>query len=141
MIAFVDGSYDRASKKFGSGIAVIDIQKDSIEEHKKAGDDKWNQWNIVGEIEAAKYAIKLAYDRGLKNICIYHDLKNISLWAAGTWQAKNEYTQSYVRFIEEYSKDLEITFVKVKGHSCNKYNDLADRLAKEAIKEHLYKKI
>ena len=136
MIAFVDGSYDRVSKTFGSGIAVIDIEKDLIQEYKTAGHDKWDQWNIVGEIEAAKYAIKLAHDEGLKKLCIYHDLKNISLWAAGTWQAKNEYTQSYVRFVEEYSKDLSITFIKVKGHSCNKYNDIADRLAREAIEEY-----
>ena len=137
MIAFVDGSYDRVSKTFGSGIAVIDIEKDLIQEYKTAGHDKWDQWNIVGEIEAAKYAIKLAHDEGLKKLCIYHDLKNISLWAAGTWQAKNEYTQSYVRFVEDYSKDLSITFIKVKGHSCNKYNDIADRLAREAIEEYL----
>ncbi|MDO7203323.1 hypothetical protein Q5M85_02840 [Paraclostridium bifermentans] len=67
MIAFVDGSYDRVSKTFGSGIAVIDIEKDLIQEYKTAGHDKWDQWNIVGEIEAAKYAIKLAHDEGLKS--------------------------------------------------------------------------
>ncbi|MCU9808662.1 hypothetical protein LEQ06_11110 [Paraclostridium sp. AKS46] len=27
--------------------------------------------------------------------------------------------------------------MKVKGHSCNKYNDIADRLAREAIEEYL----
>lgn len=137
IIAFVDGSYDRVSKTFGSGIAVIDFEKNLVKEYKVAGHDKWDQWNIVGEIEASKYAIKLAYDKGLNKICIYHDLKNIALWAAGTWQAKNEYTQSYVRFVEEYSKDIEITFIKVKGHSCNKYNDIADRLAREAIEEYV----
>jgi len=137
IIAFVDGSYDRVSKTFGSGIAVIDFEKNSVQEYKVAGHDKWDQWNIVGEIEASKYAIKLAHDNGLKKLCIYHDLKNIALWASGSWQAKNEYTQSYVRFVEDYSKDIEITFVKVKGHSCNKYNDIADRLAREAIEEYL----
>lgn len=137
IIAFVDGSYDRMSKTFGSGIAVIDFEKNSVQEYKVAGHDEWDQWNIVGEIEASKYAIKLAHDKGLKKLCIYHDLKNIALWASGSWQAKNEYTQSYVRFVEDYSKDIEITFIKVKGHSCNKYNDIADRLAREAIEEHL----
>lgn len=137
MIAFVDGSYEKFSKTFGSGIAVLDIKEDIVYEYRYAGHDKWDQWNIVGEIEAAKYAIKLAYDKNLKSICIYHDLKNISLWACGAWQAKNSYTQSYVKFIEEYSEKLKITFIKVKGHSCNKYNDIADRLAREAIEEYL----
>ena len=125
-IAFVDGSYDRVSN--------------TIEEFKVAGNDKWDQWNIVGEIEASKFAIKLGYEKELKKICIYHDLKNIALWASGSWQAKNEYTQDYVRYVEKYSENMEITFIKVKGHSCNKYNDIADRLAREAIEEYLYRR-
>lgn len=139
-IAFVDGSYDRVSKTFGSGIAVLDLENDTIEEFKVAGNDKWDQWNIVGEIEASKFAIKLGYEKELKKICIYHDLKNIALWASGSWQAKNEYTQDYVRYVEKYSENMEITFIKVKGHSCNKYNDIADRLAREAIEEYLYRR-
>lgn len=136
MIAFVDGSYEKFSKTYGSGIAVLDLEKDTVEEHKEAGIDKWDQWNIVGEVEASKYAIKLAKEKGMKRLCIYHDLKNLSLWASGSWQAKNEYTQDYVRYVEDYSKDVDITFIKVKGHSSNKYNDIADRLAREAIEEY-----
>ncbi|CEN92817.1 ribonuclease H1 domain-containing protein [Paraclostridium sordellii] len=139
-IAFVDGSYDRVSKTFGSGIAVLDLENDTIEEFKVAGNDKWDQWNIAGEIEASKFAIKLGYEKELKKICIYHDLKNIALWASGSWQAKNEYTQDYVRYVEKYSENMKITFIKVKGHSCNKYNDIADRLAREAIEEYLYRR-
>ena len=44
-------------------------------------------------------------------------------------------------FLEELSDDkvkdikkyVDIKFVKVKGHSGDKYNDLADKLAKEAL--------
>lgn len=136
MIAFVDGSYEKISKTYGSGIAVLNFDNDSVEEYKEAGIDKWDQWNIVGEVEASKYAIKLAKEKKIKKLCIYHDLKNLSLWASGSWQAKNEYTQDYVRYVEKYSKDVDITFVKVKGHSANKYNDIADRLAREAIEEY-----
>jgi viroplasmin and RNaseH domain-containing protein len=139
-VAFVDGSYDRVSKAFGSGIAVLNFKNDSVCEYKVAGHDKWDQWNIVGEIEASKYAIKLAFNNNSKKVCIYHDLKNIALWASGSWQAKNEYTQDYVRYIEKYSKYMDITFIKVKGHSSNKYNDIADRLAAKAIQEYLYSK-
>lgn len=136
MIAFVDGSYEKISKTYGSGIAVLDLENDCIEEYKEAGIDKWDQWNIVGEVEASKYAIKLAKEKEIKKLCIYHDLKNLSLWASGSWQAKNEYTQDYVKYVEKYSKDVDITFIKVKGHSSNKYNDIADRLAREAIEEY-----
>ena len=67
-------------------------------------------------------------------------MKNIAIWASGSWQAKNEYTQDYVRYVEKYSEDMEITLIKVKGHSCNKYNDVADRLARDAIEEYLYRR-
>ncbi len=131
-VAFVDGSYDRFTKTYGSGVIVL-RDNDLYDTYSKSGYDKWDQWNIVGELEATKLAIKKAREEGAKNIAIYHDLKNISLWAAGEWKAKNEYTQEYVRFIEKASKELNIYFIKVKGHSDDFYNDLADEAAKKAI--------
>ena len=38
--------------------------------------------------------------------------------------------QAYYNNIKEY---VDIKFVKVKGHSGDKYNDMADKLAKEAL--------
>lgn len=134
-IAFVDGSYDKESKTYGSGVVVLDLENNDYALYSCAGYDKWDQWNIVGELEATKLALKIAKEEyKAKSVVIYHDLKNISLWASGEWQAKNEYTQDYVRTIEKFSKELDICFVKVKAHSTeSKYNDLADETAKEAI--------
>ena len=131
-IAFVDGSYDRFTKTYGSGVIVL-RDNDLYDTYSESGHDEWDQWNIVGELEATKLAIRKAREEGVKNVAIYHDLKNISLWATGEWKAKNQYTQEYVRFIEEASKEMNIYFIKVKGHSDNFYNDLADEAAKEAI--------
>ena len=132
-IAFVDGSYDKVTKTYGSGVIVLD-NNGSYNTYSKAGHDEWNQWNIVGELEAAKLAISKAKEAGAKNIAIYHDLKNIALWATGEWHAKNRYTQEYVRFIEEASAEINIYFIKVKGHSNESvYNDLADEIAKGSI--------
>ena len=133
-IAFVDGSYDRGNKIFGSGVIVLNPSDKSYDRYFNAGYDKWDQWNIVGELESVKVAINKAMELGQNNIAIYHDLKNIALWASGEWQAKNEYTQDYVKFIEGVSKKLNICFIKVKAHSTESvYNDLADEAAKEAI--------
>lgn len=137
-IAFVDGSYDRGNQVFGSGVIVLNPQDNSHQAYYNAGFDKWDQWNIVGELESVKVAINKAKDMGSKNIAIYHDLKNIALWASGEWQAKNEYTQEYVRYMEEMSKELNICFIKVKAHSNESiYNDLADEAAKGAIIKYL----
>ena len=134
-IAFVDGSYDKDTKIYGSGVAIL-LPNGKYEGLVTAGIDEWDQWNIVGELEATKLAIQTAEERGENQIFIYHDLNNISLWASGEWQAKNEYTQEYVRFIEEKSKTMQIQFIKVKGHSGNTHNDAADKLAELAVAEH-----
>lgn len=137
-IAFVDGSYDRANQVFGSGVIVLNCKDNSHDTYYNAGYDKWDQWNIVGELESVKVAINKAKELGEKNIAIYHDLKNIALWASGEWQAKNEYTQEYVRYMETMSEELNICFVKVKAHSNESvYNDLADEAAKGAIIKYL----
>ena len=140
-ISFVDGSYDRDNKIFGSGVIVLNFKDDSYETYYNAGHDKWNQWNIVGELEAVKVALNKAKELGKKNIAIYHDLKNIALWASGEWQAKNEYTQEYVKYMEGISQELNICFIKVKAHSNESvYNDLADEAAKGAIIKYLNEK-
>ena len=137
-IAFVDGSYDRGNQVFGSGVIVLNPKDNSHDTYYNAGHDKWDQWNIVGELESVKVAINKAKELGKKNIAIYHDLKNIALWASGEWQAKNEYTQEYVRYMETMSEEMNICFVKVKAHSNESvYNDLADEAAKGAIIKYL----
>ena len=117
----------------------MDYPKDNSRDvYYNAGYDKWDQWNIVGELESVKVAINKAKELGKKNIAIYHDLKNIALWASGEWQAKNTYTQEYVKFMEDASKEHNICFVKVKAHSNESiYNDLADEAAKGAIIQYL----
>ncbi|MBB6698533.1 ribonuclease H family protein [Clostridium algidicarnis] len=133
-IAFIDGSYDKRNKIYGSGLIVLQGDLTEYQTFYEAGYDKWDQWNIVGELEATKLALKKAEEVGTKNVAIYHDLKNISLWATGEWKAKNRYTQEYVRVIEDYSKRLNIYFIKVKAHSNESiYNDLADEASKNAI--------
>lgn len=136
-IAFVDGSYNKDEKIYGSGVCILNNNLDFELGLTKAGEDIWDQWNIVGELEATKLALLKAKELNQKNVFIYHDLKNISLWATGEWKAKNEYTQEYVRFIEDISKEMNIQFIKVKGHSNNKYNDEADRLADLSIKNYM----
>ena len=53
--------------------------------------------------------------------------------STGAWQAKKDGTKEYKRFYNSISKTTKVSFVKVKGHSGDIYNDLADQLAKEAI--------
>jgi ribonuclease H-related protein len=86
--------------------------------------------NVAGEIAAVIHAVKKAASLNTR-IRIYHDYSGISLWVTGAWQAKNKFTQAYVKFMKEHQGLY--SFEKVAGHSGNQFNDYVDRLAKEAL--------
>ena len=48
-------------------------------------------------------------------------------------ERKKEGTRAYRDFYRSASEKVKITFRKVKGHSGDTWNDLADHLAKEAL--------
>ena len=60
---------------------------------------------------------------------------SIGAWADRRWKANNPLTQGYRDYVAEARKTIDIRFVKVKAHAGNKYNELADRLAKKALSE------
>jgi len=70
---------------------------------------------------------------GIKSISIFYDYEGIQKWCNGDWKAKKEGTKRYVEFYKDASKLVDVDFIKVKGHSGDKYNDLADELAKKAL--------
>lgn len=131
VIAYVDGSFNLPEKNYGAGVVLI---KDGEEGYfKKAYSDSfYTHRNVAGEVKASELAISIAIEKGYKKIIIYHDYQGIKSWADGDWKTNNDLTKSYKAFIDEKRKAIEIGFVKVKGHSNDKYNDLADRLAKDA---------
>ena len=131
VIAYVDGSFNLPEKIYGAGVVLI---KDGNEEcfKKSYSDSFYTHRNVAGEVKASELAINLAIEKGYKKIIIYHDYQGIKSWADGDWKTNNELTKSYKAFIDRKREEIQIGFVKVKGHSNDKYNDLADRLAKDA---------
>jgi len=69
----------------------------------------------------------------MKELTIYHDYEGIAKWPLGLWKANKEGTIAYKSYYDKISQSVNIKFVKVKGHSGDKYNDVADRLAKQAL--------
>jgi ribonuclease HI len=138
--AYVDGSYDSASGRFSCGVVIVETGangKSETTEINSAFDDEEaaQQRNVAGEIMGSKLAIDWCRANGVKVIEIYHDYEGIRAWADRKWKANNPLTQGYRDFVEEARKSMKITFVKVKAHAGNKYNELADRLAKKALSE------
>ncbi len=131
VIAYVDGSYNQKLKVYGAGVVYI-IEGEEIELMKSFDDAYHTHRNVAGEVKASELAIAKAIEDEKSQIVIYHDYQGISSWATGEWKANNDLTKAYKKFIEDARKNIEIDFVKVKGHSNDEYNDRADGLAKQA---------
>lgn len=131
--AYVDGSYDPNTKSFSYGM-VFFCQKQELHFSEKFGSsDLAEMRNVAGEIKGAEAAMQYCLDNHIASVTIYHDYEGIAKWCSGEWAAKKPGTIAYANFYEKARKSVEIRFVKVKGHSGDKYNDLADHLAKQAL--------
>lgn len=138
--AYVDGSYDSSSGRFSCGVVIVETDafgNSETTELNAAFDDAdaAQQRNVAGEIMGSKLAIDHCMANGIRSVEIYHDYEGIGAWADRRWKANNPLTQGYRDFVAEARKTIDITFVKVKAHAGNKYNELADKLAKKALSE------
>lgn len=135
LIAYVDGSYSKeiSKDKYGSGIVLI--HSDNKQEHiSLTGTEGIELNNVAGELAASMYAMKKAKEYGYKKLILYYDYAGIGNWCNKKWTAKNKYSKMYVEFYEKNIKPfIEVKFVKVRSHSKDTYNDMADYLAKIAL--------
>ena len=131
-VAYVDGSYNIATKHFSYG-CVIFYNGEEFHLSKDFDDPELaSMRNVSGEIFGSMAAMDFAIEHGIKHIAIYHDYAGIEKWCTGDWRANKPGTIAYKKYYEQAKKKVDITFCKVKGHSGDKYNDLADMLAKKA---------
>ncbi len=130
---FVDGSYDNQKKMYSWGFAVFRGSQVIFTGSGVGRDENAVAIrNVAGELEATIEAVKWAEKQDVDTITIHHDYIGISEWATGKWKTNNKITQSYAHFIQAYLK--WVSFNKVAGHSGIEGNELADKLAGEALK-------
>lgn len=132
-IAYVDGSYHIRTKEFSCG-AILFINGEELRFSKKYDDPQLAEMrNVAGEIKGSETVLQYCIDNEIPEITIYHDYEGVAKWATGEWKANKEGTKAYRAFCMKAAEKLRFRFVKVKGHSGDRYNDLADRLAKDAL--------
>lgn len=135
VVAYVDGSFEKSKKLFSYGAVIIDGGKEIT--FKKALDDAdlISMRNVAGEIKGATRAMEYCIENGIEVLHLYYDYEGIEKWCNGAWQAKKDGTKAYKAYYDSIKDRLVVNFNKVKAHSGNKYNDMADELAKSAIRQ------
>lgn len=128
-IYYVDGSY--LDDRIGWGIVYI--KNNEILTKMCGGIDPVEgktSRNITGELESAKMAVRHAISNDLKEIYIVNDYQGISSYVTGAWEADKDESKEYTAWMNSIKDKIKLNFVKVKGHTKNKYNDAVDAMAK-----------
>lgn len=133
LVAYVDGSYHAGTKEFSYGVVLLMEEEELCFSEKMADAELAAMHNVAGEIKGAEAAMRYALENGYRKIVIYHDYEGISKWCLGLWKTNKEGTKAYKAFYDSIKGRLDVKFVKVTGHSNDKYNDMADELAKGAL--------
>lgn len=135
VIAYVDGSFDKHTKRYSYG-AVLIKNNNVLEELSNADNDPQyaESFQIAGECFGALNAIKWAIQQKYESIIIHYDYLGIEMWATGKWRANKKVSKDYVTFFKKFAPLIDVKFVKVKAHTGVMYNERADQLAKEALK-------
>ena len=132
-VAYVDGSYNIETKKYGCGVVLFMGGEEITISRAFSDPDTALMRNVAGEIEGAMAAMRYCIDNNIEEIDLYYDYAGIEKWCSGEWKTNKAGTINYKRFYDEIKKTVKVNFIKVKGHSGDKYNDMADKLAKEAV--------
>ena len=132
-VAYVDGSYDKRTACFSYGVVFFYNDEEKHFNEKFDDKDLAEMRNVAGEIKGAEKAMTYCVENGIKSVDIYYDYEGVARWCTGDWKANKEGTKAYKSFYDSIKNKVKVNFIKVMAHSGDKYNDLADRLAKEAL--------
>ena len=126
---FVDGSFSPGFPK--SGWAFV-VTENDVEIARGSGITAFDaeSRNIDGEVMASFQAMRWL-DANDKTGTICHDYEGIARWAKGEWQAKSNIAKRYVAAAKPFLH--RVSFEKVEAHTGVKWNELVDKLAKDAI--------
>ncbi len=132
MRIYTDGSF----KDGLFGWAFVVVENDHFV-HQEYGEltaeelgDNASSRNVTSELIAARKALEWAAQKGYKKVTLFYDYEGVAKWIDGSWRAKKPLTKEWHRFVHDLPFDVE--FIHVKGHSDDKWNEMADSLASVA---------
>lgn len=133
-IAYVDASYSD-NERFGS-IGIVLLTSNEVIQYSEIPENLEDcaLTSTNHELLAAAKAIEMAKERHVRNLIIKHDNNSIGDLAKRNAVTKTDTEEWYKQFVYKHRESMSITFKKVKGHSKEYFNELADRLAYKALK-------
>lgn len=143
MHIYVDGSYNPQTAHWGGGAAILDDEETEVLHTIQVTDfDSNGSRQINGELASSIMSLEYVLNHSDrfedKHVTIYYDYLGIEKWATGEWAARKDVSRDYsirvknLMLVLKVMHRIEVSFHKVKAHSSDKYNDLADQLSKDA---------
>ena len=132
-VAYVDGSYDVTTNRFSYGMVIFHNGEETTKNEAFLDSELASMRNVAGEIMGAMAAMRYCTECGIEKLDIYYDYAGIEKWCTGEWKTNKKGTTEYKQYYDSVKAAVDVRFIKVKGHSGDKYNDMADRLAKAAL--------
>lgn len=131
--AYVDGTF--YNEMYGGGYVVFSPKGELIYQDCGIGTNDPEllaMRNISGEMSAAMRAahwIDTFVGRGV----IVHDYIGLAHWVTGKWNTDKKFTKAYADYMRPFYTLEIIRFEWIKGHTGNLGNEIADRLARQAV--------
>ena len=137
-IVFTDGSFSPKEGYYSYGFVLF--TKDT--QYTMSACDNCTSYieskNVAGEIFGVIQAINLALRLGISSLTICHDYKGVSAWAEGDWSSHCLVSKVYLDYLMKLPENFDLGFRHIKSHSGDIYNNLADKLASQAIRDRAY---
>lgn len=125
---YVDGSYMHGRVGYGAAIVKNDALVDELS-GPVTNTAMHSMRQVGGEIMAVQHALEWCQQHDVADVDIFYDYAGVENWPTKRWQAKNEFTQAYAKYVQECG--VRVYWHKVKSHSGDVWNDHADELAKQ----------
>lgn len=134
-VVFTDGSYSQTSKRYGCG-AVIFSPDGGIKKFSFSSDDKKyaKYQSRAGEMLAVINVFQTLMIDEVKRVTVFHDFTGVASTAKPTSKPRDELGRFYKGYMQGIILPrMVVTFIHVAGHSGNRFNDMADSLAKMCL--------